>query len=48
MRGHDDFKGKGASDNENQYNLFCRKQGFEYFLFNNFFENNIFQNNREK
>ncbi len=38
--GHDCFKGKGAFGDKNQYNLFCRKWGFEYFLFNNFFKNN--------
>ncbi len=32
---HDCFE-KGSSDDTNQYNLFCRKLGFKYFLFNNF------------
>ncbi len=48
---HGHFDGKVASGDKNQYNLFCRKWGFEYFSFNNFFKkrkNNIIQNNSEK
>ncbi len=47
--GHDHFEGKRASGGKNQYKLFYKKWGFEYFLCNNFFKkNNIFKNNREK
>ncbi len=46
MDGHERFEGKEeASGDKNQYNLFFMKQGFEYFLHNNFFfkpVNNIF------
>ncbi len=35
--GHDRFEGKGASGDKNQYNLFCRHPGFEYFSFKIFF-----------
>ncbi len=45
---HNHFEEKGASGDKNQYNLFCRKWGFDYFSFKNFFEkNNIFQHNWE-
>ncbi len=29
--GHDHFKWKGVSGDKNQYKLFCKKWGFEYF-----------------
>ncbi len=35
---HDHFKGEGASGDKNQCNLFCRKSGFEYFSFDDFFK----------
>ncbi len=38
VRGHDHFEGKGVSGDKNQFNLFCRKWGIEYFSFNNFFK----------
>ncbi len=46
----DHFEGKEASDDKNQYKLFCKKWVFEYFLYNNFFwkKTNIFQNNGKK
>ncbi len=37
MGGHDHFEGKGVSDDKNQYKLFYKKLGFEYFSYNNFF-----------
>ncbi len=40
--GHDHFEGKGASGDKNQYKLFCKKWGFEYFLHSNFFKKTIF------
>ncbi len=40
--GDDHFEKKGASCNESQYNIFCKKWVFEYFLFNNFLEKTIF------
>ncbi len=40
LDGHNCFEGKGPSRNKNQYNLFCRKWGFEYFSL--FFEKTIF------
>ncbi len=40
---------RGTSSDKNQYNIFCRYWGFEYFSLNIFFEkNNIFRNRREK
>ncbi len=40
--GHDRFEGRGASGDQNQYNLFDRHWGFVYFSFNNFFGKRIF------
>ncbi len=51
MGGHDRCEGRGLSADKNQYNLFYRHWGFEYFSSNFFFfleKNNIFQNNHEK
>ncbi len=44
------FWEEGTSSGKNQYNLFCRKWGFKYFSFGNFFKKkkHIFQNNCEK
>ncbi len=36
--GHDRFEGRGAPDDKNQYNFFCRHRRFEYVSSNNFFE----------
>ncbi len=38
MGGHDHFEGKEESGDENQYKLFGKKLGFEYFSCNNFFK----------
>ncbi len=47
--GHDRFEEREASADKNQYNLFYRHCGLEYFSFNNFFEKKkIFRNNSEK
>ncbi len=36
--GHEHFERKAVSGDKNQYKLFCKKRGFEYFSYNNFFK----------
>ncbi len=42
VAGHGRFEARGASSDKNQYNLFCRHRGFEYFSFNNTSKKTIF------